>query len=81
MAILTVNIIEECMPSRKEHVNTSWASVRLGSYRIPLLGVPESATLQECDLCHDLFHLLDVELIDIQILCLKCRGKSGNNIS
>lgn len=52
------------------------ASIRLGGFTIPLIGVPQDATLQECDCCHDIFPIQDIEIVGTQLLCVKCRLKS-----
>ena len=50
------------------------AIIEREGYKVPLLGIPPSAVLQECDLCHDEFPLRDVEIGDAgQVLCLECR--------
>ena len=50
------------------------ATVKIGDYEIPLIGLPLSATEMECDLCHDIFHISDVHLTfeGKQFLCQKC---------
>ena len=48
-------------------------TVRLGDYTIPLIGVKQTATEEECDLCHDIFHLSQIELAETQFLCGRCR--------
>lgn len=48
------------------------ATVKIGDYTIPLIGVPESASLEECDLCHDTFPLRVMVLSEAgQLLCPK----------
>ena len=49
------------------------ATVRIGDYTIPLIGVPKEATLEECDLCHGIFHIVDIAYNGAQYLCNKCR--------
>jgi len=49
------------------------ATVTRDGYEVPLIGIPAEATLQECDCCHDIFPLREVELTDRGILCKKCR--------
>lgn len=48
------------------------ATVILDGVEIPLISVPTEATLEECDLCHDLFHISVVRWTGTQILCKKC---------
>lgn len=51
------------------------ATVKIGDYDIPLIGIPPDATLEECDLCGYLFNLRQVQVSENgrQILCDKCR--------
>ncbi len=50
------------------------ATVRLGEYTVPLIGIPPSATQAECERCHAIFHLADVKLHTEsgEFLCDKC---------
>jgi len=50
------------------------ATVRLGSYTIPLIGIDPAATREQCDRCHDRFHFQSVQLNPAgnQWLCEKC---------
>lgn len=52
------------------------ASVRVAGYVIPLIGIPRDATMNECDLCHDVFHIQDLKVNESgnQVLCKKCRS-------
>jgi hypothetical protein len=50
------------------------ATVRIGEYLIPLITVPDHATREECDLCHDHFYIGDIDYNGIQYLCYKCRS-------
>ena len=54
------------------------AVVRVGEYQIPLIGIPPSATEYECDLCHDVFPIEEIELNKEgnQFLCKKCNHKN-----
>jgi len=38
------------------------ATVKLGDYLIALIGIPEDAALEQCDLCHDLFPLWEITI-------------------
>lgn len=51
------------------------ATIKIGEYEIPLIGIPLSATEMECELCHDIFHITGVQLNEEgnQFLCKKCR--------
>lgn len=51
------------------------AIVETQGFKIPLIGIPPDAMLEECELCHDQFPLNKVELTDGQMLCAKCRSK------
>jgi formylmethanofuran dehydrogenase subunit E len=51
------------------------ATIEKDGYKVPLIGIPPDAVLQECDLCHDLFPLREVEVTDAGVLCEKCRRK------
>lgn len=56
------------------------AKVDRDGFRVPLIGIPHDAVLQECDLCHNEFPLREIEMTDAgQCLCSKCRlaGKLG----
>ena len=50
------------------------ATVIKDGFRVPLIGVPESAVLEECDLCHDTFPMTEVAFTGTQTLCKKCAG-------
>lgn len=38
------------------------ATVKIGEYTIPLIGIPESSTQQKCFGCGKSFHLSDIKL-------------------
>ncbi len=48
------------------------ATVKVGGFEIPLIGLPTHCTLGECDLCHDYFGLTDITYTGKQFLCAKC---------
>lgn len=52
------------------------ATIKLGDYTIPLVGLPVDCTLQECSLCHDMFGIQEVELAvnGRDFYCRQCRG-------
>ena len=52
------------------------ATVAVGGYEIPLIGVPQDAVLEECQCCGDRFGMSTVELIGTQFLCARCRAQS-----
>jgi len=51
------------------------AEVKIGEYKIPLIGIDPSSTEYECDLCHEIFEVEEVELNESgnQFLCKKCK--------
>lgn len=55
------------------------AEVTIGEYTIPLIGIPSSATLDECDCCHDFFSIQQLEINESgnQVLCIKCRNQKN----
>lgn len=55
------------------------AKVERDGFKVPLLGIPPEAVLQECELCHNEYPLRDVEMtITGQVLCTKCRVEMPN---
>ena len=56
------------------------ATVRIGEYVIPLIGVPTDATQQECANCKKSFHLSDVMLdVNGTPFCKKCLAEAEKN--
>lgn len=55
----------------------SHATVRIAGYVVPLIGIDQSATEDECDLCHYIWHISDLTFTGTQFLCGKCN--KGNN--
>ena len=56
------------------------AIVEREGFKVPLLGIPPDAVLQDCELCHNEYSLRDVEMTDSgQILCKKCRAAAKPN--
>lgn len=51
----------------------SHAIIRLGEYTVPLIGIAPVEVLEQCDLCHDLFSIQQIQLTGTQFLCPKCR--------
>lgn len=49
------------------------ATVERDGFRVPLIGIPQNAVLQECDLCHEERPMSEIELVGSQALCKKCR--------
>lgn len=52
-----------------------YAKVTIGDYTIPLIGIPQDASEMECECCHKILRLTQVELNEAgnQFLCKKCR--------
>jgi hypothetical protein len=51
------------------------AQVEREGFKVPPIGIPPDAVLQECDLCHASFPLREVEMNDAgQMLCKRCRA-------
>jgi hypothetical protein len=49
-----------------DDVGNGDAWVKVGEYVIPLIGIPMSATEEECDCCHDIKQLQSIELTGVQ---------------
>jgi hypothetical protein len=53
---------------------TDHAIVEREGFKVPLLGIPPDAVLQECECCHDEFSMREIEMSAAgQMLCAKCR--------
>ena len=53
---------------------TDHAIVEREGFRVPLIGVPPDAMMQECELCHKMKPLREVQLGESgQLLCEQCR--------
>ncbi len=50
-----------------------YAMVERDGFKVPLIGIPPDAVLEECDLCHDKFPQGKVEFNGKQMICKKCR--------
>ncbi len=51
------------------------AIVEREGFKVPLIGIPKAAMLEECDLCHQTFPLREMEIQPSgQELCPKCRA-------
>lgn len=50
------------------------ATVLRDGFRVPLIGIPETAVLEECDCCHQEFPKDQIEFNGKQFLCRKCRS-------
>ena len=53
--------------------NLKHATLMIAGYRIPLIGIEPRETLEECDCCHDIFSIQQIQLTGTQFLCPKCR--------
>lgn len=51
------------------------ATVYVGRYNIPLIGVPPSATMERCDVCGEKIHLSKATFRDDKIMCRRCAAK------
>jgi hypothetical protein len=49
------------------------ACVQREGFTVPLIGLPPSAVLEECECCHIEFGLGKLEFNGVQMLCEKCR--------
>lgn len=49
------------------------AQVPRDGYVVPIIGIPEDAALERCDLCGNVFSLWTVKWTGRQMLCKKCR--------
>lgn len=49
-------------------------------FAVPLIGIPESAVIDECDLCGDVFGTSNLKWDEQgSLLCSKCRSVSNRN--
>ena len=59
---------------------SKWATVPVGEYTVPLIGVPPEATQEKCSRCGSLCHLKDIVLDDKgQPCCQTCYGPARPN--
>lgn len=56
------------------------AYVLIDGVRIPLIGIKPTETQDTCDLCHDIFHLSQLEWTDNELLCKKCRAQKTEKL-
>jgi hypothetical protein len=57
------------------------ATVRVGDYEIPLIGVPRSATDGMCEGCYKTFHITELGLTeDNRTLCAQCAKKQCKDL-
>lgn len=50
------------------------ATIKIGEFTVPLVGVAETVILETCDCCHHGFGIQHVELVGTQFLCAHCRA-------
>ena len=56
------------------------AIVVVNGTKIPLIGIPPDATIEECDLCHVHHPIQDIQMSEAgQMLCPKCRKAGSSN--
>lgn len=55
--------------SKNRKVKVKHATVRIGQYTIPLIGIPEDSTKETCDVCGVEFYLGDVVFDGIKFYC------------
>lgn len=56
--------------AREDH-----AEVEREGFRVPLIGIRPSEMQDECDLCHHIFNIRQLEWTGTQLLCAKCRNE------
>lgn len=61
-------------PAQPTEPPTRHAMVLRDGYRVPLIGIPAEAALEECDLCHQQHALDKLTWTGAQMLCAKCAG-------
>jgi len=51
------------------------AIIEREGFKVPLIGIAPEAALQECDCCHEVFPMRQIQLSESgQMLCEKCRN-------
>ena len=58
------------MPAASKH-----AMVVRDGFKVPLIGIPEEAVLEECDCCHETISMTQSHWTGTQMLCAKCNSK------
>ncbi len=51
------------------------ATVVRDGFTVPLIGIPRSSVLEECDYCGETIGLSQATIQDNQVLCAKCKDK------
>lgn len=62
-------IVQICKEHRE---NQKHAIIEKDGFKVPLIGVPGYAVIEECDCCGEEIGLTDAIVSDNQILCKKC---------
>lgn len=58
------------------------ATVKLGDYTVPLIGIDENATKEQCDECKKVKHLSTIRITDQgRFQCLICQAKESLRLS
>jgi len=52
------------------------ATVKIGDYTIPLIGIPPEATEDKCETCGKLFHLSELAFVDGKMICKDCNERT-----
>lgn len=59
---------------------TKHATVRIGEYVIPLIGIHEDATQSECESCGRMTHISDLKLVGDRFVCERCGEEEGETL-
>jgi hypothetical protein len=51
------------------------ATVRIAGYNLPLIGIGQEATEEQCDGCKQTFHLSEIKIDAGRFMCWSCRMK------
>lgn len=53
------------------------ATVKIGEYEIPLIGIPDSATQQKCSICGKSFHISEIKIeMNGEPKCSQCEERT-----
>ena len=52
------------------------ATVMKDGFTVPMIGIPETSVLEECDCCHSQTGIGSVRFNGVQMLCGKCESES-----
>jgi hypothetical protein len=64
-------VVDQALPVLK----MKHAVIHIGEYNIPLIGIPDDAVREVCDVCKTKHHIQSVELMGRYILCRFCKDK------